>query len=128
MSPRFLSIDEVVEIHRDQIERYGGAGGIRDQGLLESALGQPAAIFGDRFLHRDLYEMAADLFHLVQNHPFQDGNKRVGAVAAIVFLDLNDVELDLPEDELERLVMDVSQGRLGKVELTASIRAFTRPR
>ena len=76
MSPDFLTLDEVLEIHRDQIERYGGAAGIRDLGLLQSALAQPSATFGGQYLHADLHEMAAAyLYHLVQNHPFLDGNK-----------------------------------------------------
>ncbi len=90
MPPTFLTLGEVLEIHRDQIGRYGGAAGIRDLGLLQSALSQPRATFGGEFLHGDLAEMAAAyLFHLVCDHPFVDGNKRVGLVSAIVFLRLN---------------------------------------
>ena len=81
MNPIFLSLAEVLEIHRDQIERYGGDPGIRDLDLLQSALAIPAAGFGGQYLHNDLYEMAAAyLFHITQNHPFVDGNKRTGAV------------------------------------------------
>ena len=97
-APEFLALDELVEIHRDQVARYGGARGIRDLGLLQSAIAQPCATFGGRYLHADLFEMAAAyLFHVVQNHPFIDGNKRVGAVAAIVFLELNAVEVSTSE-------------------------------
>jgi len=93
-NPIFLSLGEVLEIHRDQIDRYGGHPGIRDIGLLQSALAMPAAGFGGRFLHTDLFEMAAAyLFHITQNHPFVDGNKRTGAVASLVFLSLNGVEI-----------------------------------
>ena len=75
----FLTLDDVLESHREQIRVYGGSEGLRDLGLLESAIAQPPAGFGGVPLHRDLYEMAAAyLFHLVQNHPFIDGNKRVG--------------------------------------------------
>ena len=84
--PRFLTLEEVVRIHGDQIARYGGLEGIRDLGLLQSALAMPEAGFGSQYLHEDLASMAAAyLFHLVQNHPFADGNKRVGIVAALVF-------------------------------------------
>ena len=94
MAPVFLNLAEVLEIHRDQIERYGGQAGIRDLGLLQSALAMPAAGFGGRYLHEDLLEMAAVyLFHIARNHPFVDGNKRTGAVAALVFLSLNDIEI-----------------------------------
>jgi Fic/DOC family len=76
MSSDFLTLDEVLEIHRDPIERYGGGEGIRDLGLLQSELAQPSATFGGQYLHADLHEMAAAyLYHLVQNHPFLDGNR-----------------------------------------------------
>src|SRR5262245_50033502 len=89
-SPRFLSRDEVLEIHRQQIERFGGRPGVRDVGLLDSALAMPAAGIGGERLHGDAYEMAAAyLFHLAKNHPFFDGNKRVAAHSAYVFLSLN---------------------------------------
>jgi death-on-curing family protein len=87
VSPILLSLNEVVEIHRDVIERYGGSSGIRDMGLLQSAVAVPQASFGGEYLHTGLFEMAAAfLFHLVQNHPFLDGNKRTGAMAAFTFL------------------------------------------
>ena len=87
MDTIFLRLGEVIEIHQDQIERYGGALGIRDLGLLESVAKTPAATFEGDFLHGDPFEMAAAyLFHIVRNHPFMDGNKRTGAVAALVFL------------------------------------------
>ncbi len=115
MTPVFLSLAEVLEIHRDQIERYGGHAGLRDLGLLQSALAMPAAGFGGRYLHGDLLEMAAAyLFHIVQNHPFIDGNKRTGTVAAIVFLSLNGIELEADETQLEKLVIDVAKGKVGK--------------
>jgi death-on-curing protein len=79
----FLSVDEVKVIHADQISRYGGAFGIRDEGLLSSAVAQPCGQFADQYLHKSLPEMAAAyLFHLVMNHPFVDGNKRVGVASA----------------------------------------------
>ena len=78
MRPLFLTLEEVREIHIDQIERYGGGPGIRDISLLQSAIAMPAAGFGEQYLHGDLFEMAAAyLFHLVQNHPFVDGNKNL---------------------------------------------------
>ena len=78
----FLTLDEILALHADQIDRYGGSLGVRDVGLLESALAAPAATFGGRYLHGSLHEMAAaHLFHLVQDHPFVDGNKRIGLMA-----------------------------------------------
>jgi death-on-curing protein len=97
MAPAFLSLDEVIEIHRDMIERYGGSTGIRDMGLLQSAVAMPQASFGSEFLHADLFEMAAAyLFRIVQNHPFIDGNKRVGTATAMVFLELNLLRVHSP--------------------------------
>ncbi len=127
MTPVFLSLAEVLEIHRDQIERYGGHPGLRDLGLLQSALAMPAAGFGGRYLHGDLIEMAAAyLFHIVQNHPFIDGNKRTGAVAAFVFLSLNGIELEAEEPQLEKLVMDVAKGTAGKNVVADFLRANSR--
>ena len=128
MDPTFLSLAEVLEIHQDQVARYGGATGIRDIELLKSALGMPAATYGGRFLHTDIYEMAAAyLFHLVKNHPFVDGNKRVGAVAALVFLDLNGFDFDAPEDDFAEIVLAVARGDLAKADVTVFIRPFTLP-
>ena len=114
-SPLFLSVEDVIEIHADQIQRYGGSLGIRDADLLQSALGMPEAGFGDQYLHADLFEMAAAyLYHIVQNHPFIDGNKRAGTMAAFVFLKLNGLTLDADELAFETLVLQAAQGQVGK--------------
>ena len=123
MNPTFLSLGEVLEIHRDQINRYGGDPGIRDLGLLQSALAMPAAGLGGCYLHGDLYEMAAAyLFHIVQNHPFIDGNKRTGAVAALVFLALNAVVIDVEEDVFESVVWAVARGEAAKATVSEFFR------
>ncbi len=128
MDPTFLSLAEVLEIHRDQIDRYGGAPGIRDIELLKSALGMPLATYGGQFLHSDIYEMtAAYLFHLVKNHPFVDGNKRTAAVAALIFLALNGFDLDASEDEFADMVLAVARGQLTKADVAVFIQRFTRP-
>lgn len=121
--PVFLTLAEILEIHEDQITRYGGRRGIRDVGLLESAAAMPASSFGDKYLHEDLFEMAAAyLFHITQNHPFIDGNKRVGAVAALIFLALNDIEIVAVEDEFEQAVLAVAAGRWDKAAIVAFLR------
>jgi death on curing protein len=126
MEPHFLTLAEVLEIHQDQIVRYGGDPGLRDMSLLKSALGMPAATFGGEFLHTNMFEMAAAyLFHLVKNHPFIDGNKRVGAVAAIVFLTLNGYEFDAPEEDFADMVLAVARGELDKAEVAAAIRNWS---
>ena len=120
MDPVFLTLDEVLEMHAEQIERYGGAHGLRDPAGLESALAVPQATFGGEWLHPTIPAMAAAyLFHLCQNHAFLDGNKRIGASTALVFLYLNDWELNLPESELVNLVLDVASGVIGKTKLTS---------
>jgi len=121
--PRFLTLDEVLAIHSDQVRRYGGSAGIRDVGLLLSALAMPRASFGGQYLHPSLHEMAAAcLFHLVQNHPFIDGNKRIGLAAAIVFLGLNDVWLESSPDELLEMVLKIARGEIGKPEIAVFLR------
>src|SRR5438046_3544091 len=101
MEPVFLSLDEILEIHDQQIERYGGSAGLRDAAGLESAAATPQATFGGEFLHTSIPSMAAAyLFHLCQNHPFIDGNKRVGANAAITFLLMNNEAPTFDEEEL----------------------------
>lgn len=124
METEFLTLEDVLRIHEDQIERYGGSPDLRDPGLLTSAVEAPRATFGGQVLHSDAFEMAAAyLFHLAQNHPFVDGNKRTGAAAALVFLDLNGVEVEIEEDALVEHVLAVAQGRIGKPEIAAFLRA-----
>ena len=119
----FLTLDEVIQIHRGMIEGYGGGPGIRDMGLLQSAVAMPQAGLGGQFLHADLFEMAAAyLFHIVLNHPFMDGNKRVGAMAAFTFLKLNGFTLTVPEPEFEEHVRGVAQGKLGKAAIAEWLR------
>jgi death-on-curing protein len=127
-APLFLTLDEVLAIHADQVERYGGLPGLRDLGLLESAVAIPRAEFGGKLLHPTLEEMAAAyLFHLVQNHPFADGNKRVGLAAALAFLGLNDRRLVAKEDEVVALVVSVASGKLGKAEVAVFLRTHVKP-
>src|ERR1043165_917580 len=111
MTIRFLSLNKVLRLHKWQIETYGGEAGLRDAGLLDSAIAMPKVTFGGQFLHADIFEMAAAyLFHIVQNHPFVDGNKRTGADAAIVFLNLNKIPMKkLNGEQFETLVLDVAQ-------------------
>lgn len=128
MAPAFLSLAEVLEIHRDQIERYGGSPGIRDLGLLRSALAVPAATFGGAFLHAGIPDMAAAyLFHIVKDHPFVDGNKRTGAVAALVFLALNGRECSASENALAETVLGLARGSLDKAAIARFFRDSTAP-
>ncbi len=125
MSPTFLSLSEVLRIHNDQIERYGGTPGIQDLNLLQSAIAMPMAGFKGRFLHNDLFEMAAAyLFHIVRNHPFIDGNKRTGIVCALVFLELNGIEIHASEDALVEMVTAVAEGRMKKDAVAKFFRKY----
>ena len=91
--------------------------------MLDSALAMPRAGFGGSYLHEDLYEMAAAyLYHLVQNHPFIDGNKRVGLGAALVFLKLNGIEVIATQDEIVDMVLQVAQGKLHKPAIADFLR------
>jgi death on curing protein len=115
-----LSIDDVLQIHQDQIARYGGSPDLRDPGLLQSALAQPQAMFGGEWLHTYPFEMAAAyLFHVVKNHPFVDGNKRTGAVAGLLFLELNGVELQIPTGQLSDITIAVACGEMDKAGVAA---------
>jgi len=123
VEPVFLGLEEILAIHRDQIQRYGGSPGIRDLGTLQSALAMPAASFGGQYLHQDLFEMAAAyLFHIVSNHPFVDGNKRTGAVAAYIFLSMNGVTLKASGTSFGKVVMRVARGKAGKAEVAEFLR------
>ena len=127
--PEFLGLDEVLALHAGQIRRYGGRPGVRDLGLLQSALAMPEASYANDYLHTNLFEMAAAyLFHIVRNHPFVDGNKRTGLIAALAFLGLNDLELQAEADPLVALVTGVAAGEVGKAEVAVFLQAHSRRR
>ncbi len=120
----FLTLDDILESHLNQIDTYGGAHGIRDIGLLESAIAQLEASFGGQYLHADIFEMAAAyLYHLVMNHPFVDGNKRVGLEAALIFLEINDESLIANDDELVDPVLKTTAGQIGKRQIAEFFRS-----
>ena len=121
--PVFLTVIEVLAIHRRIIDEFGGDPSLRDRGLLESAVAMPRAVFGGAFLHDGLAAMAAAYhFHLCRNHPFVDGNKRVALAAAEVFLLVNGARLEADNDAVEQLTFGVAGGRVGKDEVVAFFR------
>ena len=127
MPAQFLTLDEALAIHAHQIARYGGALGVRDRGLLESALAMPAATFAGDYLHPSLPEQAAAyLFHLVKNHPFVDGNKRVGLACSLAFLRLNGIRVRATDDDLVDIVMGVAEGRRSKADVAVFFRERSR--
>jgi death-on-curing protein len=124
---RYLSLGEVVRLHQMLVESSGGALGVRDLGLLDSALAQPRATFDGRDLHATLLEKAAALCtSLVQNHPFVDGNKRVGHAAMATFLILNGVEIAATVDEQEQLILNLSAGLHSREDIAAWLQSHTK--
>jgi len=107
----FLTLADILIIHKNQIELYGGEDGIRDISLLLSALAMPKSTFDSNYLHSDILHMAvAYIYHICKNHPFIDGNKRVALVAGLLFLELNGIEINDPDEELYTMVMNIANG------------------
>lgn len=114
----YLSKSQLLHLHERLIKRFGGRGGLRDEGGLDSARARPQATFNGEDLHTTLAEKAAALFHsLVSNHPFLDGNKRVAAINVELFLLANGHELVASDDEMEELVMSSAKGKLAVEEI-----------
>ena len=114
-TPVFLTTALVMEIHERLLAEHGGDPGLRDRGLFEAAVAMPRSTFDGAYLHRTLADMAAAYhYHLSRNHPFVDGNKRIGVTVALIFLYMNDVELDATSDELEAIAMGLATGEIGK--------------
>ncbi len=115
---RYLSLEEILSLHSLLIDQSGGSSGLRDRGALESAAAQPEASFGGEELYPGLETKAAALAHsLIQNHPFIDGNKRIGHAAMEVFLVLNGFEIESSVDEQEQLIIGVASGKISRSEL-----------
>ena len=121
--PLFVTKPLVLRIHDAQIAQHGGDPGVRDEGLLESALAQPQAGFGGEYLHKDLFEMAAAyLFHLANNHAFVDGNKRTGLAVALTFLRGNGYRVTGEDTELADLVLEMIVQKHDKAWLADELR------
>lgn len=122
LTPNFITKSTVLSIHTRQIERFGGTPGVRDEGLLESALAQPQATFGGELLHPTIAaQAAAYLYHIAMNHPFIDGNKRSAFAVTDTFLRLNGFSLNLTDDRVYDLVMQVVQGMMTKEQLSTEL-------
>jgi death-on-curing protein len=125
---RYLTLIEILELHRRILEQSGGTFGIRDMGLLESAIAQPRMTFDGEDLYPNLLEKAAVLgFSIIMNHPFIDGNKRTGHAATEVFLVLNGLEINTFVDEQERVVLAIASGELGREAFVEWLRQHTAP-
>jgi death-on-curing protein len=122
-----LTVEIVREIHAEALKNFGGAGGIRDEGLLASAVFAPQSSFGGKSPYSDIVEIAAAyLFYLCRNHPFVDGNKRTAMAAAIVFLRLNGIEPAPDSDKWEKLLLDVAASKIDRLETTIRLRKMVR--
>ena len=115
---KFLTLSEILMILDDQIKNYGGKYGIRDVKLLSSAIYMPESSFGGKYLHETIPAMAAAYaFHICQNHPFIDGNKRAALASSLVFLDINGYELNCKNEALYNKIMSVAKSETTKEEL-----------
>ena len=124
--PVFLSVEEVLGLHDDQLRLFGGSSGLRDRMALESAVAVPASTFDGAYLHQDLFHMAAAYaFHIAENQPFVDGNKRTGLNAALVFLDLNGWVVTDPQMRLYDAMLALSARQLDKNGLASLFRALS---
>lgn len=120
---RFVEVEEALRIHARQVGRFGGDAGVRDRGLLESALAMPRASFSGHFVHEDLPAMAgAYLYHLCKNHPFMDGNKRAALAVTLYFLTRNGMPLNVDNQTLQDHVLAVASGEMTKEQVTAYLR------
>jgi len=125
-SVHFLTLAEAIEIHTNQIELYGGEYGIRDYNLLNSAIYFPQSTFDSSFLLENLFDMAAAyIYHISQNHPFIDGNKRAALVCGLVFLDFNGVEINDPDGLLYKMMMKVAGGRSSKDDISEILKKLS---
>lgn len=126
MATKFIPEELVLTIHADLLQRYGGQPGLRDRGLLESALAQPKMTFGGKEVHKTVFDKAAAYgFHVCSNHPFIDGNKRVAFVLMDIFLQKNGWEITASEEEAYSMMMSLASRKLPKVQLSSWLKAHT---
>lgn len=122
----FLTFADILLFHKKSLEQFGGSSGIRDAGLLESAIEQ--AKFIGKFSNNDSFEIAAGyLFHIIQNHAFIDGNKRTGVIACLTFLDFNGYVIKCTPDQLYDLTINVAEGKLQKSDIVLFLKSHARP-
>jgi len=124
--PRWLEIDIVIDFHAEQLALFGGPDGIRDRGLLESALARPINKFA--YGETDLAALAAAYgFGIARNHPFVDGNKRTALASMIVFLNLNRLDLEAPEEAVTAIVLAMAAGEVGEDVVARWIGGHVKP-
>ncbi len=120
---RFLKLSEILLIAQNQIKLYGGSFGLRDMSLLSSAAAMPESGFEGKYLHESLYDKAAAyIFHITQNHPFIDGNKRTGLSSGLVFLELNGISIEDPTGSLYDLIIELTCGKKTKADIAEALK------
>jgi len=125
---RFLEVAHVLYLHKEVIDDFGGMHGVRDENLLDSAVNVPRVAFGGEYLHKTIPAMAAAYaFHLCQNHPFFDGNKRIALSSSVAFLEINGYELPVAKGIMSEKVLSVASGKMNKDELTSFYEEFAVP-
>jgi death-on-curing protein len=123
---RYLTLAEVLDLHHRVIEQSGGADGVRDLGGIESAVAQPQMTFGGDELYPTIESKATALcFSLVMNHPFVDGNKRIGHAAMEIFLVLNGYELSADVDDAEKVILNLAAGKFSRERLLQWVTSHT---
>ena len=128
MSIEFLNVSDIESLHAEQLALHGGSAGVRDRGALESAVATPQATFGGEFLHSTVFEMAAAYaYHIAENHPFVDGNKRAALNAALLFLGLNGWDVDDPAERLYEAMIGISCGTVTKSGLAKTLEDLACP-
>ena len=126
MPTKFIPTELVLTIHADLLQRYGGQRGLRDRGLLESALAQPKMTFSGKEVHKTVFDKAAAYgFHVCSNHPFIDGNKRVAFVLMDIFLQRNGWEIQASEEEAYSMMVSLASGKLSKAQLSSWLKNHT---
>src|SRR6056297_1437072 len=126
---KFLKEDIILSLHQDQLKRYGGKTGLRDKKLFKSAMAQPEASFQGKYVHEDVFHMAAAYgFHLCQNHPFYDGNKRTALIAMYTFLFVNGYQIKADKKSLFAIMMDLASGKVNKEELAGYLKKHSKKR
>lgn len=115
---KYLTLQNVLQIHDEMIEKYGGLKGVRDMNLIESAIEMPKARAFGEDLHPTIHDKAAAyLYHIAKNHPFFDANKRTSAACALIFLAMNDHDLNISPNSYEELVIEVAKGNVNKKQI-----------
>lgn len=124
---KFLSVDQVLFIHDQAVKRFGGSFGVRDLGLIESAIGRPQSSFGGQYLYENIFDMAAALLQsLLKNHPFVDGNKRTALTSAGIFLKKNGWNLINSHDEEVEFAVSVDNEHLSIDQISSWLKEHSK--